>query len=195
MNGCPNVNYLVAHLEAWVLVIWWAVWKAENESTHKCITINPAKILNNAKVLMIRPSWPSEIHCWKNKKSMDPGYSLRNKDDMVHVYTDVAFRITDKKKTSFGFILQLKGTSFGAGACQGTCAYSAEAVARSILLILKRIQFLGLLKVQIFLDALEVIQAINGAEDWSTKAICQYISCVSSHFDSILFFFFTFLEI
>lgn len=119
---------------------------------------------------------------------MDPGFNLRNKDDMVHCSTDVAFRITNKKKTSFGFILQLKGTTFGAGACQGTYAYSAEAVARSILLILKWIQVLGLLKVQIFLDALEVIQAINGAEDWSMKAVCQYVSCVSSHFDSIPFF-------
>lgn len=49
---------------------------------------------------------------------------------------------------------------------------------------------LSLLNVQIFLDALEVIiQAINGLEDRSIKAICQYISCVSSHFDSILFFY------
>lgn len=28
---------------------------------------------------------------------MDPGFNLRNKDDMVHFYTDVAFRITDIK--------------------------------------------------------------------------------------------------
>lgn len=46
---------------------------------------------------------------------------------------------------------------------------------------------LGLSEVRVFSDALEVVQAINGVEDWWINAICEDVDCVSDHIESVLF--------
>lgn len=78
----------------------------------------------------------------------------------------------------------------------GTCGHygpklhsSKEAEASANLFALKKASCMGLSRIALFLDAKEVIDSINGQEDWTINPIILDIKSQCSGFSLVRFFF------
>ena len=84
---------------------------------------------------------------------------------MVLIFSNATFRSDDK--ASSGWFLFFDGSIICAGVGRDGCISSKEAETKAIPVALNRAKVLGIKRNQVLCNVMEVIQAINGSEDWT----------------------------
>ena len=99
---------------------------------------------------------------------------IRFKKDVM-IFSDAAYKATDGK-ASFGYVALIKGVIVDVGAWDGPKVASCKKTeAMAVLTGIKRPIENGFVRVHVWLDAKEMVQAIKGNFDWSINPIISDI--------------------
>lgn len=109
-----NKRKATQDIKAWVLVLWWAFWRARNDIG---LPINPHKVVSRARSMFGSPSdlphrkGPFEIPCLFTQ--------LKSSTEEVLIFSDAALAM-DSGTSAFGFILLMNNSLVGCGCLKMT---------------------------------------------------------------------------